>query len=175
MWWAVDVHYVEDGPEPGARVGGVGFVSFAEESGVERALWVPGMPEAYEPGQFYRRELPLVQAFLADVRASGHAVTGVVVDGFVWLGPDRPGLGEHLFATLEDGVPVIGVAKTGFSGAQGVAEPVYRGESAKPLWVTADGIEVERAARRIEGMAGEYRMPAVLKRVDRIAREGLVE
>ena len=175
MWWAVDVHYVEDGCEPGARVGGLGFVSFAEESGVERALWVPGMPQAYEPGQFYRRELPLLEAFLDDVRAAGLPVSGAIVDGFVWLGAGRPGLGEHLYTDLGASIPVIGVAKTGFSGAQGVAVPVYRGESTRPLWVTADGMEVERAARRIEGMAGAFRMPTLLKRVDRIAREGLVD
>ncbi len=169
MWWAVDVHY-----EPnGARVGGVGFVSFAEESGIERAVWVDGAPASYEPGQFYKRELPLIDAFLDDVRSASLPITGVVVDGFVWLGASRPGLGKHLYDGLSEGVPVIGVAKTGFSGAQGVAEPVYRGESTRPLWVTAEGMPVDKAARRIEGMVGPYRMPTLLKRVDRIAREGL--
>ena len=45
--------------------------------------------EPYEPGQFYKRELPCLLAVLRRVR---EPVDLVVVDGFVWLGDEsRPG------------------------------------------------------------------------------------
>jgi hypothetical protein len=39
------------------------------------------LPPTYEPGQFYRRELPYVLALLESLESS----PAVVVDGFVWL------------------------------------------------------------------------------------------
>ncbi|MEZ4317095.1 MAG: endonuclease V [Myxococcota bacterium] len=160
MWWATDVQYSDDR----AVVAGLGFLSFADDAGEEHVLEVPGAPEAYEPGAFYKRELPLLLDLLR-----GRTVTGVVVDGFVWLGPDRPGLGAHLHGAL-GGVPVIGVAKTGFQGADAVAEAVLRGQSERPLWVTAEGVAVDRAARWIRQMHGPHRIPTLLKRVDRLCR-----
>jgi deoxyribonuclease V len=159
MWWALDVHYADDR----AVVAGVGFVSFSDDVGTERVHVVHGAPASYEPGQFYKRELPLLLDFLEQVE-----VKGVVVDGFVWLGPGRKGLGAHLHDAL--GVPVIGVAKTGFKGSDSVAAPVLRGESERPLWVTAEGVDLARAAKWVEGMVGPYRLPALLKRADRLSR-----
>jgi deoxyinosine 3'endonuclease (endonuclease V) len=64
----------------------------------------------YEPGQFYRRELPLLLAAIHEVETS---IDCVVVDGYVWLRPDSArGLGAHLYEALVGRVPVIGVAKT---------------------------------------------------------------
>lgn len=160
MWWALDVCYGDER----SVVAGVGFVSFADDAGEERLRVVEGPPADYEPGQFYKRELPLLLALL-----DGLDVKGVVVDGFVWLGEGREGLGAHLHRAL-GGVPVIGVAKTGFSGAESVAAPVLRGTSEKPLWVTAAGVDVERAARWIRQMHGPHRLPTLLKRADRLCR-----
>jgi deoxyribonuclease V len=125
----------------------------------------------YEPGAFYRRELPCLLAVLAKV---GAPLEAVVVDGYVWLSADgRPGLGARLFDALGGGTPVVGVAKTTFAGAA-FAEPVLRGGSARPLQVTAAGVEAPAAARWIQEMHGAHRIPTLLKRVDRLCRDAMV-
>ena len=92
----------------------------------------------------------------------------IVVDGYVDLDPDgRPGLGAHVHA--EFGVPVIGVAKTAFSTASHAVR-VLRGQSARPLFVTAAGMTAADAADLVAQMAGGFRLPDALKRVDRLAR-----
>lgn len=122
----------------------------------------------YEPGAFFRRELPCVEAVLAEVTS---ALDAIVIDGYVWLAPDRsrPGLGAHLHESFGGNVPVIGVAKNPFRGVTGAIE-VLRGDSARPLYVTAEGVEPERAAAHVASMHGEFRVPTLLRRVDRLAR-----
>jgi len=120
---------------------------------------------AYRAGEFWRRELPPLRAVCRDV--AGLAL--LVVDGYVDLDPaGRPGLGARVFG--EFGVPVIGVAKTFFRGAVHAAQ-VRRGQSARPLYVTAAGMRVvPDAARLIAEMAGQYRIPDALRLADRLAR-----
>jgi deoxyribonuclease V len=67
------------------------------------------------------------------------------------------------------GVPVIGVAKTFFRTAVH-AERVCRGRSARPLFVTAAGMERHDAARVVATMTGPYRIPDALRLADRLAR-----
>ncbi|MBL9016016.1 MAG: endonuclease V, partial [Myxococcales bacterium] len=93
-------------------------------------------------------------------------IDAVVIDGYVWLGPDRAGLGKHLHDRI--GLPIIGVAKTSFAGA--VATEVVRGESAQPLYITAIGIDEATAAANVRDMHGPFRLPTLLKRVDSLAR-----
>jgi len=101
-------------------------VDYRDTAAVAAGLWFRGWDAAtaesqevvsfakaaeYEPGQFYRRELPCLLGVLkrhppADV---------VIVDGYVWLGNGVPGLGAHLHAAI--GGVVVGVAKTRFVGA----------------------------------------------------------
>jgi len=119
----------------------------------------------YQPGEFYRRELPCVLAVLE----RGPVPEVVVVDGYVWLGPERPGLGAHLYQALGERTAVVGVAKYRFVGAMD-AVPVYRGNSRSPLYVTAAGVSVEEAAGWVERMHGPYRVPTMLRRVDQLAR-----
>lgn len=123
--------------------------------------------EAYEPGQFYRRELPHLLRVLAAVP---EPLQAVVVDGYVWLGHDKPGLGAHLYESLGRAVPVIGVAKTAFHSAS-LAAPVYRGQSQRPLFVTAVGVDLSVAAEHIRRMHGDSRKPTLLTRVDRLCRD----
>jgi deoxyribonuclease V len=130
----------------------------------ERIVRSPLAPEPYVPGSFYLRELPGILAVLA---ATG-AVTTVVIDGYVWLGADRPGLGARLFA--ETRIPVIGVAKTPFRDNDR-AVAVTRGGSARPLYVTSEGVDVSQAASHVVAMHGAHRLPTILTRVDRLARE----
>ena len=64
---------------------------------------------------------------------------------------------------------MIGVAKTAFWSATH-AVPVRRGGAERPLYVTAAGMPLARAAEIVAGMAGPHRMPDALRRADRLAR-----
>lgn len=136
--------------------------------GSDRAEYVivKELPPAppYEPGMFYRRELHcLLQVMPSD------PLDGIIVDGFVWTSEDlRPGLGAHLFEAIGRRSPVVGVAKTRLRGAP--AELVVRGESTSPLFVSAVGLEVREAAEHVRRMHGTYRVPTLLKEVDRLSR-----
>jgi deoxyribonuclease V len=122
----------------------------------------------YEPGAFYRRELPCLLAVLREVDAP---LDAVVIDGYVWLSSDgRPGLGARLFEALEGRIAVVGVAKTSFAGSD-FAVPVARGTSSRPLYVTAAGATQDAAAGWVRRMHGDHRLPTLLKRVDRRCRD----
>jgi len=121
----------------------------------------------YVSGEFYLRELPCLLAVLERCQDAPEVV---VVDGYVWLGPGRPGLGGMLFEALGRTVPVVGVAKSMFRSADQVAVSVIRGGSRQPLWVTAIGIEPSTAADAVRSMSGSHRIPTLLKRADRFAR-----
>jgi deoxyribonuclease V len=118
----------------------------------------------YEPGRFYLRELPCVVAVLEQVRAP---VSTVVVDGYVFLDGDRPGLGAKVAEAVR--LPVVGVAKTQFHGVTS-AIAVTRGRSARPLYVSAIGMDVVRAAAHVREMHGAFRTPTLLRLVDRLTR-----
>ncbi|GHG78973.1 endonuclease V [Comamonas sp. JC664] len=122
--------------------------------------------EPYEPGQFYRRELPHLLRVLARVEVPLEAI---IVDGYVWLGEDKPGLGAHLYEALNREVPVIGVAKTAYV-TTGPSVTVLRGQSLRPLFVGAAGMDVKAAAEHIRRMHGPSRSPTLLKRVDHLCR-----
>lgn len=142
-------------------------------------------PAEYVPGSFYERELPYVLTGLAGLaQAAGLAGLGesaelpeaalaraVIIDGYVWLGAGRPGLGAHLYEALGRRIAVVGVAKRRFHGA-GDAVPVLRGTSQVPLFVTAVGIDLAEAAEGVRRMHGAHRIPTLLKRVDRLSRDG---
>lgn len=132
---------------------------------VERVLPVE-RAEPYQPGQFYRRELPCLLAVLA----TGPAMDIVLVDGYVWLADEsHPGLGAHLYRALDEKVAVIGVAKTSYPGVKLVQE-IRRGDSQTPLFITALGIDLSEAADHIFRMHGPHRIPTLLKLVDQLCR-----
>jgi deoxyribonuclease V len=125
---------------------------------------------AYEPGAFYKRELPCLLAVLAQVELA--AVSCLVVDGYVTLGTEeRPGLGQHLHAALGGRLPIIGVAKTKFAGVAPQVMPVRRGQSLNPLYVTSVGLPVGEAARLVAGMHGAHRFPTLLKLLDDLTKQ----
>lgn len=132
---------------------------------VERVLPVERV-EPYQPGQFYRRELPCLLAVLA----TGPIPDIVIVDGYVWLEDEsHPGLGAHLYRALDEKVIVIGVAKTHYPGVKHARE-VRRGGSRNPLYITAAGIDPATAADHVSRMHGPHRIPTLLRRVDRLCR-----
>jgi deoxyribonuclease V len=139
----------------------------AEHSAGEHFLHLTGVAP-YQPGQFYRRELPCLLAVLGRV---AEPLEAVVIDGYVWLRDEEsPGLGAHLYRALGGAVPVVGVAKTRFASARAAAA-VRRGDSQKPLYVTAAGLPVDEAARHVQSMHGPHRLPTLLKQVDRLCRD----
>jgi deoxyribonuclease V len=128
-----------------------------------------GPPAGYEPGAFYRRELPLLLPVVAELATS---IDVIIIDGYVWLEDDRLGLGGHLFASLGCRIPVIGVAKTRYRNDTW-SIPVLRGTSRQALFVTSTGIQVTEAAHCVRRMHGDHRIPTILTLVDRAARDGL--
>ena len=161
VYAAVDVYYPDSGGATAALVlaSDRTFATVLRERSVGLADVAP-----YRPGAFFERELPALRAVLAGVGL----LELLVVDGYVHLDPDgRPGLGAH--AHTELGVPVIGVAKTAFRGASH-AIAVRRGKATRPLYVTAVGIPPAEAAELVRQMAGPYRLPDALRRVDALSR-----
>lgn len=164
----VDVFY--DDKTGIARTGVVLFPSWESSEISASVVTSSQVTEPYIPGQFYLREAPCILAGLRLI-PEGLSVDCLVVDGYVDLGPNRPGLGHHLYNLLNEAgvpIPIIGVAKHRFKDAGGIE--VYRGDSQKPLIVTSIGVPVLEAANRISQMHGTHRIPTLLKRVDQLSR-----
>ncbi len=173
MIGCVDVDYRDTGVTA-ACVGAEGWSS--ELARIEVVVRSPGRPAAYQPGAFYERELP----YLLEVLERMPPLELVIVDAYVWLRPAQPGLGKRLHDAR--GGIVVGVAKTRFAGAEasgGASQvsggasrviEVRRGDSARPLYVTAVGIEPAAAAAHVAAMHGEFRIPTLLRRADALAR-----
>ena len=161
MFAAADVHYP---PSGGARAALVLAPDPAFSAIVsEKTVFIDHVAP-YQPGEFYRRELPPIRAVLEGVDDLGL----LIIDGYVTLDPDgRPGLGAY--AHEEFGVSVIGVAKTRYALAVH-AIPVVRGTAKRPLYVTAAGIPPAAAADLVRTMTGSFRLPDALRRVDTLAR-----
>jgi deoxyribonuclease V len=164
MLVAVDVQYAKLAVVTAA----VGFIEWSDPSStLECVLRVGVTPEPYQPGGFYRRELPFLLEAVGLVQRH-HRVDAVIVDGHAWLAAGRPGLGARLYEALGARGAVIGVAKAAFAGGDAVR--VLRGASRRPLFVTAAGMSTDAAAEIVRGMHGPYRLPTLLKRADQLAR-----
>jgi deoxyribonuclease V len=161
LFVAADVHYLDDAVARAALVAAQER-TFSQVAWTRTAMVAPGAP--YRPGEFFLREMPALRAVIP---AAGELAL-IVVDGYVDLDPaGRAGLGAHVRA--EYGVPVIGVAKTAFRTATHAVQ-VLRGQSRRPLYVTAAGLPVAEAALVVSEMAGRFRLPDALKLADRLAR-----
>jgi deoxyribonuclease V len=168
MHVALDVFY---GPT-WTRGAAVGFGSVADERpAFVIAEEVAGSAEEYEPGNFKKRELPFLVTLVEACRARGPLAT-ILVDSYVWLDGGRPGLGGHLYEVLDKAVPVIGVAKTRYRGAEAIE--ILRGQSKSPLLISAAGIEPSAAADFVRAMHGEHRIPTLLRAVDHASRQRVV-
>ncbi len=162
----LDVHYAG----AGARAACVLAESWESRSPASSCVQEIAAVEPYQPGSFFRRELPCL---LSVLRLLPSLPAALVVDGYVWLPcPRRPGLGAFLYEALDRRAPVVGVAKSAFAGAgscEDVAQ-VLRGTSRNPLFVTAAGIGLDAAARCVRRMAGPHRIPEMLRIADRLCR-----
>lgn len=125
-------------------------------------------PKPYVPGHFVVRELP---GLLAVVHKAPCLPRVIVVDAYVHLSPEgREGLGAHLYRALDQQVAVIGAAKTWFRGASH-ARPLTRGQSRRPIWITAAGMDPDDAVQCIASMHGPHRIPTLLKLADTLCRQ----
>jgi deoxyribonuclease V len=93
----------------------------------------------------------------------------ILIDGYVWLNKECPGLGAHLYHALNSKIPVIGVAKSHFKGNDSAIELV-RGNSSRPLYITSAGVNCLDAANYVKSMRGANRIPDLLKRADMLSR-----
>jgi len=157
----LDVDY----QDPRAVAAGIAFRDWGDESVVTERVVSLNDVQPYESGQFFLRELPCLLA----VSSLLPPVQVVLVDGYVWLEENRPGLGAHLYQSLDGRVAVIGVAKSRYVGATNVQQ-ITRGKSKQPLYISAVGLNVEQAAKCVYSMHGPYRIPTLLARVDYLSR-----
>jgi deoxyribonuclease V len=166
---AVDVAYAGDR----ARGACVVFASWEDVAPAATHAITTPLAAEYAPGELFRRELPPLLAVLAQVAAP---LEVVIVDGYVWLAGHGAGLGAHLYDALGARVAVVGVAKTAWTRPDPAPDParrvvpVVRGGSARPLYVTAAGMDPDVAAARVARMHGAHRLPTLLKLADTLAR-----
>ncbi|WP_299673175.1 endonuclease V [uncultured Tenacibaculum sp.] len=133
---------------------------------------IDGVSE-YVPGEFYKREMPCILSLLKQFDLE--EITLIIVDGYAILNNEgKLGLGGYLYEALEKKIPVIGVAKSQFNTENKYARELFRGESKKPLYVSAIGLDLNDAYNAIKDMHGNFRMPTLLKVLDTKTRENLV-
>jgi len=164
----IDVGYTESESKPTTAVAACVVINEWRDASPASEYMVH-LPEVqdYHPGEFYRRELPCIQAVLAQLSSPPKYV---VVDGYVWLdNENHPGLGAYLYQSLGNETPVVGVAKNPFKRSEFATE-LRRGNSVRPLYITSVGIPVAQAVINIAAMHGPHRFPAILKRVDHLSR-----
>ena len=163
MIFAVDVNYIEDK----ALVAGILFEYWQGSETICQITTKINNISEYEPGQFYKRELPCILEILTQLESLPEII---VVDGYVELGAEqKPGLGKHLHDAIDGKSIIIGVAKNRFEDTPVEAE-VFRGGSQHPLYVTAIGISQAEAKSAIASMYGKYRIPDLLKMVDKLSK-----
>jgi deoxyribonuclease V len=158
----VDVHY---GSAAEATAACIVFQEWNAKAAAEQHVVHIDQVAGYVSGQFFRRELPCLLSVLGSVSTP---LETIVVDGYVWLDLERPGLGWHLYDALGRAPAVVGVAKTNYEGNRAAVALVRHGR--KPLYVTAVGMSATAASARIAEMRGQYRIPTLLRAADRLSR-----
>lgn len=126
--------------------------------------------EDYVSGEFYKRELPCIESIFQ--KDNLNDIEAVIIDGHIYIDDDGMfGLGVYTWESLDRKIPVIGVAKNSFFKNKNTVKGVFRGKSKKPLYVSSIGIDLDIAVNLIKNMKGNYRIPTILKELDRITKE----
>lgn len=123
----------------------------------------------YEPGSFYKRELPCILSLLKQINLE--KIDTIVIDGYTTLEENKLGLGGHLYEKLDRKIPIIGVAKSQYQSNTSNYKALLRGGSIRPLYISAIGIDLEKAYNNIKTMHGSFRMPTLLQLVDTKTKE----
>ncbi|TAE44426.1 MAG: endonuclease V, partial [Bacteroidetes bacterium] len=130
MILAFDSYYVNNE----AHTACIAFEQWTDETPAQVYTEITPETAEYEPGAFYKRELPGILSLLKQIETA--QVSHIVIDGFVVLDDaGKPGLGAHLYASLGQKIPVIGVAKNNFALLQARKRELFRGNSRKPLYI----------------------------------------
>jgi len=163
--YAFDTYYDDNF----AHTACIGFSDWeAELPEVELSEKIMGSQE-YVSGEFFRRELPCILSLLKQLTLQEGDI--IIVDGYVVLDDEgKHGLGGYLYESLSQKTAIVGVAKNNFATLYALKRTVLRGESVKPLYVTALGIDVDEMADKIQKMHGPYRIPTLLKKLDILSR-----
>lgn len=163
---AIDVHYREDY----ARIVALAFHNWEDTQPFQTYIAIKNDIVEYEPGAFYKRELPCIVEIMKSIDLT--QVQYIIVDGYVYLDDTgKKGLGYYVYDYYEGKIPIIGVAKSRFFENAHYVRPILRGESQSPLYITAIGINLDEAAQNIKNMYGDYRMPTLLKLLDTLTKE----
>ncbi|WP_298608154.1 endonuclease V [uncultured Thiothrix sp.] len=163
MILAIDVHYLNDQAFGSA----LSFTQWNTEQPEDiYHTQLAGIAD-YEPGQFYKRELPCILQLLEEHKLLPEII---IIDGYVMLGESRAGLGSYLYKALKQQVKIIGVAKRAFIGISEDSK-ILRGASQNPLFISSLGLELDEAKSAILKMHGVHRLPTLLKLVDSLCRE----
>ena len=166
MILAFDTYYVDDK----AKTVCVSFENWsdARPKNIDSEI-IAGISD-YEPGAFYKRELPCILSLLKRFNAS--EIEFIVVDGYVVLNDEgKLGLGGYLFEKLNHEIPVIGVAKSKFHSNNTCSKELLRGVSKNPLYISASGVALDKAHECIKSMHGGYRIPTLLQLLDAKTKE----
>jgi len=157
----VDVYYTDNR----AKTVGILFRNWDDAEPLDIIAAYTDNSLEYEPGSFYKRELPCIQSLLANGELD--QLNAIIVDGYVYLSDDKkPGLGYYIYQCYDEKIPVFGVAKSAFHDNDAFVAKVYRSDSVKPLFVTSAGMELAVAAAHIQSIHGPYRFPYLLKLLD---------
>ncbi|WP_255412571.1 endonuclease V [Aquimarina aquimarini] len=166
MILAFDTYYFDNK----AKTVCISFSSWADTQPIEIYSEIIEEIADYEPGAFYKRELPCIISLLKKINLK--KIDLIIVDSFVFLDDfDKPGLGAYLFESLKSKTPIIGVAKSGFYKNIKNVRHLLRGESKKPLYISAIGIDLDTAYHHIQSMHGNYRNPTLLQLLDTKTKE----
>lgn len=159
-----------------AKVAALEFENFTDKVETNSYTQDCKIYSEYIPGEFYKRELPSIMLLIQNNIGIGKLKAeydAIVVDGLYMLGKDHPGLGarlkQELLNNYDVDIEVIGIAKTYYKDCEQVAGLVYRGKDAiKPLYV--NGSLQKDYVKIVKNMAGDYRLPYLVKQVDKLSR-----
>jgi deoxyinosine 3'endonuclease (endonuclease V) len=181
---AIDTYYYKDR----AKTVGVIFENWEDPDPIEIISTWSSSFGPYIPGEFYKRELPCIMDLLNQIPdILDYDV--IILDGLARLpGSIEEGLGLHLEKELDKKYPnfrnshptsptmiygpaIMGVAKTKFKGVEedtGTCK-VLRGEAKTPLYTNTTWMKMSSAgaAECLKKMHGPYRIPTLLKLLDR--------
>lgn len=166
MILAFDTYYFENK----AKTVCLGFKDWGYEENYQIYSETISEIEEYVSGEFYKRELPCIISLISKIDLK--EVSSIIIDGFVFLNDENKfGLGAYLYKALHEKIPIIGVAKRDFMPIEKNRNKIYRGKSKNALFITAVGIDLNIASKKIEEMNGEYRIPNLLKELDKLTKE----
>jgi deoxyribonuclease V len=159
----LDVHYHRNMASAAAVI----FEEWADTAPANHYSVSVECNSAYEPGKFYLRELKPLMAVIEQIKKP---VNIYVIDAYCYLSADHePGLGAYLYKAIHGRPRIIGVAKNRFRRSEH-AITVFRGKSKRPLYITSIEMSPEEAGSCISAMSGAYRIPALLRITDQLAR-----